>query len=68
MWDVVGNLNSGDGGTITITAQIRTDVITPTVIPNTAEFYAVETGSFSDDAPTIVGGLKTYLPLIFRGY
>lgn len=67
VWDVE-NLSPGSGGTITITAQIRTDVITPSAIPNTAEFYAVETGSFSDDAPIIVGGLKTYLPLILKGY
>jgi uncharacterized repeat protein (TIGR01451 family) len=67
VWDVE-NLSPGSGGTITITAQIRTDVATPAVIPNTAEFYAVETGSFSDDAPIIVGGLKTYLPLILKGY
>jgi uncharacterized repeat protein (TIGR01451 family) len=67
VWDVE-NLSPGFGGTITITAQIHTNVLTPTVIPNTAEFYAVETGSFSDDAPIIVGGLKTYLPVILKGY
>jgi uncharacterized repeat protein (TIGR01451 family) len=67
VWDVE-NLNPGSGGTITITAQIRTDVITPTVILNAAEFYAVGTGSFSDNAPIIVGGLKTYLPVILKGY
>jgi uncharacterized repeat protein (TIGR01451 family) len=67
IWDVE-NLSPGFGGIITITAQIRTDVITPAVIPNTAEFYAVETGSFSHDAPIIVGGLKAYLPVILKGY
>jgi uncharacterized repeat protein (TIGR01451 family) len=67
VWDVE-NLSPGSGGIITITAQIRTDVTTPAVIPNTAEFYAVETGSISDDAPIIVGGLKTYLPVILKGY
>jgi uncharacterized repeat protein (TIGR01451 family) len=67
VWDVE-NLSPGSGGIITITAQIRTDVTTPAVVPNTAEFDAVETGSFSDDAPIIVGGLKTYLPIILRGY
>jgi len=67
VWDVE-NLSPGSSGIITITAQIRPTVITPTVIPNTAEFYAVETGSFSDDALIIVGGLKTYLPLILKSY
>jgi len=67
VWDVE-NLSPGSGGTITITAQIRTDVVTPMIIPNTAEFYAVGTGSFSDDAPLLVGGLKAYLPVILKGY
>lgn len=67
VWDVE-DLSPGSGGTITITAQIRTDVITPTFIPNTAKFYAVEIGSFSDDAPITVGGFKTYLPIICKGY
>jgi uncharacterized repeat protein (TIGR01451 family) len=67
VWDVE-DLSPGSGGTITVTAQIRTDVATPAVIPNTAEFDAVESGSFSDDAPIIVGGLKTYLPVILKGY
>jgi len=67
VWDVE-NLSSGSGGTITITAQIDPDVVTPTVILNTAEFYAVETGSFSDDALTIVGGLEAYLPIILKDH
>jgi len=67
VWDV-DDLSSGSGGIITITAQIDPSVVTPTAILNTAEFYAVETGSFSDDAPIIVGGLKTYLPIILKGY
>jgi uncharacterized repeat protein (TIGR01451 family) len=68
VWDVVGNLNPGSGGTITITAQIDPSVVTPTSIPNTAEFYAASIGSFSERAPLIVGGLETYLPTIFKGY
>jgi uncharacterized repeat protein (TIGR01451 family) len=67
VWDVE-NLSPGSGGIITITAQIRADVATPAVIPNTAQFDATGTGSFSDDAPIIVGGLKTYLPVILKGY
>jgi uncharacterized repeat protein (TIGR01451 family) len=67
VWDVE-DLSPGSGGIITITSQIRTDVTTPAVVPNTAEFYSVESGSFSDNAPIIVGGLKTYLPLILKGY
>jgi uncharacterized repeat protein (TIGR01451 family) len=67
VWDVE-NLSPGSGGTITITAQIGTEVITPTIISNTAEFYAVETGSFSDDSPIIIGGFKTYLPIVLKRY
>jgi uncharacterized repeat protein (TIGR01451 family) len=67
VWDV-DDLGSSSGGTVTITAQIDPSVVTPTVIQNTAEFYAVETGPFSDDAPIIVGGLKTYLPAILKSY
>jgi uncharacterized repeat protein (TIGR01451 family) len=66
VWDVE-DLSPGSGGTISITARIDPHINTPTAIQNTAQ-YAVETDSFSDDALVIVGGLKTYLPLILKDY
>lgn len=61
-WDI-GALSPGSSGTIAIGATIDPSLATPAAILNTAEFYAAETGTVSDDALIIVGGLKTYLPL-----
>jgi len=62
-WDNIGALGPGSSGTITIGATIDPSLATPAAILNTAEFYAAETGTVSDDVVTIVGGLKTYVPL-----
>ena len=64
-WDI-GALGPGSSGTITIGARIDPSLNTPAAIRNTAEFYSTETGTVSDDALIIVGGLKTYLPLALK--
>lgn len=66
-WDI-GQLGPGSDGTIIISAQIDPGFATPAAIPNTAEFYASETGSSSDDALTIVGGLKTSIPVVTKDH
>ena len=67
VWDVA-NLGPGSGGTINITARIDPHAVTPMAILNTARFDTANVGSFSDDAPVVVGGLKTYLPIILKSY
>ena len=66
-WDI-GQLGPGSDGTIIISAQIDPGLATPAAIPNTAEFYASEAGSSSDDALTIVGGLKTSIPVVTKAH
>ncbi|NIN98109.1 MAG: DUF11 domain-containing protein [Anaerolineae bacterium] len=66
-WDI-GELGPGSSGTITIEGRIDPSLATPAAILNTAEFYAAETGSFSEDALTVVGGLKTSAPLVGKAH
>jgi hypothetical protein len=61
-WNI-GQLAAGSYGTITISAQVDPSIATPAAIWNTAEFYATETGTVSDDVLIVVGGLEVYLPL-----
>ena len=63
---VVGNLDPGSERTIVIGARIDPSLATPGVIFNTAEGDSAETEPVSDDALTIVGGLKTYVPLALK--
>ena len=63
IWDVQ-NLAPGAGGTIVITAQADPGLTGPILIANTATFFTSNGGTFRSQAGVVVGGLRTYLPLL----
>jgi uncharacterized repeat protein (TIGR01451 family) len=62
----VQNLAPGAGGTIIITAQTDPGLTGPILIANTATFFTSNGGAFSSQAKVVVGGLRTYLPLLLK--
>lgn len=65
VWDV-DPLSPGAGGVISVTVQVRPDLLTPTLIANMAEFEVPSVNTFSSEASLIVGGLKVYLPMVIK--
>jgi uncharacterized repeat protein (TIGR01451 family) len=65
VWDVE-DLAPGAGGIITVNAQVKSSLTGPVAIRNRSELAAEGTGIFSSETALIVGGLRTYLPIVLK--